>query len=632
MENRVGGTSSSVATLNLGDELFLCTTYHENRVSCTAFNSSRVSTARFSLLLPPPPLMAFIGASRFSIEGGAHNYVQGDQINNYTTQVVQHQVKKRRIYDEFPNIQRGLVRRLKDLDRKDFLLRRNMNRYEVEFTVERTISTAKIHGDNSTFTVVSYKGQDAEKAWKKEFRQFSETTDTMKMQLFGINRSSVPLLIFYGELVPLAHLWDRLGEYGRCYAYTLAFSMWCCDLSTVWIDPEQGTLICGVEGPSPSSLSHIPVSVKTLPSSVELLQEDVCFRYFSCLPLDKNFDRGIIDALSCGSPVHGGMPPITTQPYVLSCQTNSIIAVRSDDWLAYGRMDLYSDEKLMPDGRKRYTLYDTDEFDEDLQSVNICSYMINPTDSWLLQALSVFHKVRISFNEDLSSYKVIAPDVVLSGPIENSSVKQQRRSEGPPTYFFLDLLLKAGPVVSFHTWSFDENGQTSISHSHCEHLGLPTVLSVKVWSSDTYHWSSTVYKSIHKWQIARGFDPTTTDFARYLEFKSPIYEVLPQSEPGRFEELRIDQPEALSGILPTKESSSQGDRRQYSTETAYNTEGEGAPVNADSPTFASPLHDLRSELEMFTQLKPGAGDNAYEDVDVESEGPTDTAGQHEWPF
>ncbi|KAG7097920.1 hypothetical protein E1B28_005231 [Marasmius oreades] len=159
----------------------------------------------------------FQDACGVSIGHGTVNAFTGNQTNNtYNHYITERRKKKRTIYDEFPDIQRGFVRRLKDVDHRDTFTQWNstLQEWEIEFRVERTISTAKVHGDSSCFTVVSYKGQDAQKAWKKDFRHFSETTNTMKMQLFGINCSSVPLLIFHRELLPLAHFWDGLGGLG----------------------------------------------------------------------------------------------------------------------------------------------------------------------------------------------------------------------------------------------------------------------------------------------------------------------------------------------------------------------------------------------------------------------------------
>ncbi|KAG7097642.1 hypothetical protein E1B28_004974 [Marasmius oreades] len=212
---------------------------------------------------------------------------------------------------------------------------------------------------------------------------------------------------------------------------------------------------------------------------------------------------------------------------------------------------------------------------------------------------------------------LVVPVVYLSGSIENSSIKHQRRSEDPPIYLFLHPLssfplLEEDSVLPIHTWSHDENGETPIPHHHCEYLGLPTKLNVSESSSRAYRWPSETYKIIHKWQVARGFDPTTADFARYLEY--PIYEVLSESEAGRFEELNI----GLSGRSPAEESLSQDDLRQHSTVTAYDTEEDS--MNVDSPISASPLHDIRSKLSTSTQLQPGDVDMELDQCSIRFEG------------
>ncbi|KAG7097616.1 hypothetical protein E1B28_004950 [Marasmius oreades] len=523
----------------------------------------------------------FQGANGVSIGQGTFNAVTGNQTNNNI--YVEGQKKERRIYDEFPDIQRGLVHRLKDLAHKDRLLRWNSSlmNYEVEFTVERTTSTAKIHGDSSSFIVVSYKGQDAEKAWKKDFREFSETTNTTTMQLFGINRSKIPLLIFFGELVPLAHL--SLGQFGRGYASTFAFWNMSCEEAEIWIDPKQGTLVRGVEGPH-CDLDCFIFTARALPPSVELLlQEDVCFRYFSRLPLDKEFDRRVIDEFRRGFEIgcHVG-PPIIGKPCVFSSKTNSIIAVGDGShWNGYGCLEY---QVVMPDGRTRFTL--TDKRSE----LTLYSDPFGHHCAWLSQASSVFLRLGILLDEEHWSYELSVPYIKLKGSTENSSIQQQRRSEVPPIYFFLHPLppfpLGDGSVLSIHTWSHDENGETPIPHHHCNYLGLPTELSLAICSSNTFYWPSEVYKSIHKWQVARGFDPTTADFARYLDH--PIYEVLLESEAGRFEELNI----GLSGRSSAEESLSQDDQWQYSTLAACNTEED--PMNVNWPTPASLLHDTCS--------------------------------------
>ncbi|KAG7097878.1 hypothetical protein E1B28_005189 [Marasmius oreades] len=354
------------------------------------------------------------------------------------------------------------------------------------------------------------------------------------MQLFGINRSSVPLLIFYGELVPIAHFWDRLGAFGRGYVLTLACRIWYCSPTTVWIDSEQGTLIRGLEGPNhylgdADAFNHNVV--KSLPSSVELLDEDVCFRYFSQFPLGKGFDRDAIDIIHSMSERGAAGSPVINRPrpHVLSSKTDSLITVGSIVWENYG---CFGDQVVMTDGRTRFTLTDSDKDPR----LHLCSDV--DQNSWMSQASSVFHRLGISLDDDLSPYKFAVPVIRLTASIGNS----QQRSEDQPIYFFLHPVPEHG--VPTHTWSYDADGKTSIPYHHCEYLGLPTELSMNRFTWTCWPQSET-YKSIHKWQVARGFDPTTTEFARYLEYS--IFEVQPESVSSQIEEL--DPSEASSSSI-----------------------------------------------------------------------------------
>ncbi|KAF9256902.1 hypothetical protein L218DRAFT_837518, partial [Marasmius fiardii PR-910] len=74
-------------------------------------------------------------------------------------------------------------------------------------------------------------------------------------------------------------------------------------------------------------------------------------------------------------------------------------------------------------------------------------------------------------------------------------------------------------------WSFDMEGQTFIPKHVCQYLGLPTTgtYPYAAWSY-TMFWPTSTYKTIQKWQIDRGFDPKTTDFAQYLQL--PLFEVI----------------------------------------------------------------------------------------------------------
>ncbi|KAF9254896.1 hypothetical protein L218DRAFT_885297, partial [Marasmius fiardii PR-910] len=68
----------------------------------------------------------------------------------------------------------------------------------------------------------------------------------------------------------------------------------------------------------------------------------------------------------------------------------------------------------------------------------------------------------------------------------------------------------------FYFWSHNPSGQDPLSRDICRYLGLPIRLSTRV---DYYQasWPTKLYKALYDYQVAKGFDPTTTDFSQSLK-------------------------------------------------------------------------------------------------------------------
>jgi hypothetical protein len=114
----------------------------------------------------------------------------------------------------------------------------------------------------------------------------------------------------------------------------------------------------------------------------------------------------------------------------------------------------------------------------------------------------------------------------------------------PPIYLFIYPLpmtvsgIKSWEENRTHFWSLDENGRSEMTEEECRRWGVPE-LDANGWyyDRDMYTWPSHVYPAIRNWQVARGFDPTTADFARSLGL--PEWEILIDNEAARsrFEEV-----------------------------------------------------------------------------------------------
>ncbi|KAF9255434.1 hypothetical protein L218DRAFT_817459, partial [Marasmius fiardii PR-910] len=75
---------------------------------------------------------------------------------------------------------------------------------------------------------------------------------------------------------------------------------------------------------------------------------------------------------------------------------------------------------------------------------------------------------------------------------------------------------------NLYYWSSDPAGGSIMPESQRLHLGLPS-LAPSFLGFDLRSWSIDIYDTIWTWQEMKGFDPTTTEFARSLGF--PVMEL-----------------------------------------------------------------------------------------------------------
>ncbi|KAK7032373.1 hypothetical protein VNI00_013121 [Paramarasmius palmivorus] len=134
------------------------------------------------------------GITSKTIQGGTFNDVGRDQTNNTNCSVVGNHIQiesisvtcpdtdqaqvKRTMYDEFRQVLLGDVKALKNIHHED------LSEYEWQLREGRILGRLKALVTTQTvqlfpygeaqFIVVKYEGDDAEKAWKNDFRAFSE--------------------------------------------------------------------------------------------------------------------------------------------------------------------------------------------------------------------------------------------------------------------------------------------------------------------------------------------------------------------------------------------------------------------------------------------------------------------------
>ncbi|KAK1233242.1 hypothetical protein PQX77_003606 [Marasmius sp. AFHP31] len=369
---------------------------------------------------------------------------------------------------------------------------------------------------------MSYSGPGGRKAFEEDFRKFSSVVTSTVPQMYAVDIGSVPSILYWNELVPAAVLKGNLGWMGQMYLFSLRW-MWKCKANELWMDSARGTICCGPEGPYP----HLPYSdleIEDMPSTVDLLQEDVCMRFMaSCKSkqVDRVFVRGI---RSAGSDIV--VPESFDQPTIISALTQTPIAVGNDVWESQFRH--LTERKVLESGLTRFQVYRDKWF--------WLRWNRDMLEAWLCQALGVFHARGIGLDDNLSVYRLVRHVAELDGNLSNDLIHLQRRAQ-QPIYLFLHPLPPSQPygyTSSLHFWSFYEDGQNPFPPDICNDFGLPTMLYYKDGGYQSCSWSTKSYKQLDEYQRLRGFDPTTTDFARHLGFNANIFH--PVNDTNRFHE------------------------------------------------------------------------------------------------
>ncbi|KAF9261974.1 hypothetical protein L218DRAFT_470513 [Marasmius fiardii PR-910] len=376
------------------------------------------------------------------------------------------------------------------------------------------------------FTVKTYRGRNAMKEWRRDFLRCSDSEDWCRdIPLFGYCASSVPKLIFCGELIPIAHIRPKAGmpmNMIRLYFEILRGTLGC-SINEIWMDPMSGRFRRGPAGPYYRDW-HGNSSPIRVPADVDFLEEDVLIRYLSSM----KGDRSLIWALNHSSR-HKRAKNIrlTILPEVISSVDDSTIAFRRNvRWGLYE--GCLKNRKVIPHWLTRFHLKDGQHhFKVD---------SVGKAYSWLAHALSVFHAHGIRLDEDLSLYKLVYAVFSLKGALKRSKCKQQRRQLYKPIYFFLKTC--PSPDTCFYFWSYHHTGRNPLSLDMCKYLGLPFKLPFEV-DYIQKAWPTKTYKALHDYQISRGFDPRTTDFARSMKY--PTWHVVPPE--NRFQ--KLDESSAL---------------------------------------------------------------------------------------
>ncbi|KAJ8089590.1 hypothetical protein PM082_014846 [Marasmius tenuissimus] len=412
-------------------------------------------------------------AQGVSIGSGTFNSVQGDQHNHYN-QIIQQVERKLTEFDDFRNLT----------------------------------------------------GPDAQKAFTEEFLKLSRILSTEASQVYAIANGTIPSMVLWHNLIPLAQFVKRVGYFGQRYLESLC-TQFRCDNDELWIDSSRGVICHGPKGPY-SYLEWYGWEIKDLPPTAELLQEEVFMRFLASHK-SKEADDKFIDAMDYGMNFDD-VPERVDQPTIFSTLTKTPIAAANNVWESI--RDTLVDRTCLENGWTRFRLNGDGEL----------SLWLNwdVEKAWLSQAWSVLHARGVSLEDDQEG-SLVYPEAWLGGNIDEFPSKCRRRHQ-QVIYLFVpppSFNLSRGKTSLLHYWSFQEDGHSHLLPELCCDLGLPFELNFNNRPCGSRSWSTHDYKLIHQYQTLQGFDSTTTDFARHLGYDGNIFQ--PLDDGNRFREVDEDE-------------------------------------------------------------------------------------------
>ncbi|KAK1234939.1 hypothetical protein PQX77_001848 [Marasmius sp. AFHP31] len=450
--------------------------------------------------------------------------VHGNQINH----IIHQREKVHTEFDDFRNVKRGDIYKIRNICQVLKPCEKHRWRWEecqCPREVIKTVCTAKLIGVDSEFTTVTYSGRDARKVFEEEFFKLSRKQFSEASQIFAIANGTMPSMVLWHSLIPLAQFIGTVGQLGLMYLGSLRRQLGCW-AAELWIDSSRGVICHGPKGPS----SFIPEGwfKFDLPPTAELLQEEVFLRFLGCQK-SREADDAFMYVMSFTWNVED-VPERVDRPTIFSALTKTPIAVANNIWES--EWDNLVERTCLENGWTRFRL-DGDgwlrlSLNEDIDR------------AWLWQALSVFYARGVSLEDDLKDFYLVYPYGWLDGYLDDSPSKCQLRQR-QPIYLFVyppPPNLPNGETSPLHHWSFQEDGHSHISPESCFHLGLPVKLDYNNWGHLSRSWLTDRYKLIHQYQTARGFDPTTADFARHLGYRN-IFQ--PFDDSDRFEDFHEDE-------------------------------------------------------------------------------------------
>ncbi|KAK1219350.1 hypothetical protein PQX77_017940 [Marasmius sp. AFHP31] len=179
----------------------------------------------------------FSNSDSFSILGGAHNVVYGNQLN-YHVKLPRNQRRlcsgerpqKKDIFREYDRISTGNLRLIETLSETEVYRSYGasvdrMCGSDSTVTAKRVVHLACIvvgTQETQPSLAIAYTGRDAKKVFLEDFLCFSRIKSPMVPQLRSFNDSDIPMIIFHDELIPAKQIIEEAQNYIEITCYLAA--------------------------------------------------------------------------------------------------------------------------------------------------------------------------------------------------------------------------------------------------------------------------------------------------------------------------------------------------------------------------------------------------------------------------
>uniref|UniRef100_A0A0W0FXK7 Uncharacterized protein n=1 Tax=Moniliophthora roreri TaxID=221103 RepID=A0A0W0FXK7_MONRR len=425
--------------------------------------------------------------------------------------------------------------------------------------------------------------------------------EILSSRLFGINRSKVPALLFYDEWLPLGHFQEKVAEnFWENYYLSVYANAWYqrtgpnSSPHDLWLNSRTGRISSGPEGARAySERTKVVYNYEDMPSALEMANS--------------------IDSLGC----HDGKDHLIWTKDISHdrwwCDACSHIACdKVQDFIGKLRLDtVYSGVQLdkiafLQQGPVHaWETYSDPLRDGTLIDGGLTRFQLNTEQFRGYFYLSQAHRTDLSTSGSETCFipHLFIEVKVLSHHKDSSVPALESSTLSPIVYLFLrpppPSLPDLDPWLSrVSFWSLDRNGISEIPETECKRMGLPIIILDQV-ELYFHTWPKYVYDGLHAWQVARGFDIATADFARSLG--------LPTLEPAitRFEGgVEEEEPTPISDSLgPNSKSDEVIGEMLFRVRAQVLAERRSSNKGATSSSTGSWCHEVQ-HLNLIYQRSP----------------------------